>query len=80
VFHYVTTAGPEARAWCAELHVGGPRANLAGIGAGCGILLAGVAPPPGTRQAADAYVAAFNELTADTDLQVSVEPVFATSA
>jgi 23S rRNA A2030 N6-methylase RlmJ len=80
VFHDVTTAAPEARTWCAELHVGGPRANLAGIGAGCGILLAGVAPPPGTRQAADAYVAAFNELTADTDLQVSVEPVFATSA
>jgi 23S rRNA A2030 N6-methylase RlmJ len=80
VFHDVTTAAPEARTWCAELHVGGPRANLAGIGSGCGILLAGVAPPPGTRQAADAYVAAFNELTADTDLQVSVEPVFATSA
>ena len=58
----------------------GRRANLAGIGPGCGILLAGVAPPPATRQAADAYVAAFNDLAADTDLQVSVEPVFATSA
>jgi 23S rRNA A2030 N6-methylase RlmJ len=79
VFHEVTTAAPEARAWCAELHVAGPRANLAGMGSGCGILLAGVAPPPATRQAADAYVAAFNDLAADTDLQVSVEAVFATS-
>jgi 23S rRNA A2030 N6-methylase RlmJ len=80
VFRDVTTAAPEARAWCAELHVGGPRANLAGIGgSGCGILLAGVAPPPGTRQAAEAYAAAFNEQTADTGLQVSVEPVFAAS-
>ncbi len=79
VFHEVTTAAPEARAWCAELHVAGPRANLAGMGSGCGILLAGVAPPPGTKQAADAYVAAFNDLAADADLQVSVEPVFATS-
>lgn len=80
VFHDVTTAAPEARAWCAELHVAGPRANLAGIGPGCGILLAGVAPTPATRQAAEAFVAAFNDLAADTDLQVSVEPVFATSA
>jgi 23S rRNA A2030 N6-methylase RlmJ len=80
VFRDVTTAAPEARAWCAELHVGGPRANLVGIGgSGCGILLAGIAPPPGTRQAAEAFVAAFNDLTADTDLQVSIEPVFATS-
>ncbi len=79
MFRDVTTAAPEARAWCAELHVGGPRANLAGIGPGCGILLAGVAPPPGTRQAAEAYAAAFNEQTADTGLQVSVEPVFAAS-
>ena len=79
VFHEVTTAAPEARAWCAELQVAGPRANLAGMGSGCGILLAGVAPTPATRQAADAYVAAFNDLAADTDLQVSVEPVFATS-
>jgi 23S rRNA A2030 N6-methylase RlmJ len=77
MFHDVTTAAPEARAWCAELRVGGPRANLAGVGAGCGVLLAGVAPPPGTKQAAEAYAAAFNDLTADSDLQVSVEPVFA---
>ena len=80
LLHDVTTAAPEARAWCAELHVGGPRANPAGIGPGCGILLAGVAPPPGTRQAAEAFVAAFNDLAADTDLQVSVEPVFTTTA
>jgi 23S rRNA A2030 N6-methylase RlmJ len=80
VLHDVTTAAPEARAWCAELHVGGPRANLVGLGSGCGILLAGVAPPPGTRQAAEAFAAAFNDLAADTDLQVSVEPVFTTSA
>ena len=80
VFRDVTTAAPEARAWCAELHVGGPRANLVGLGSGCGILLAGVAPPPGTRQAAEAFAAAFNDLAADTDLQVSVEPVFTTSA
>jgi 23S rRNA A2030 N6-methylase RlmJ len=80
LLHEITTAAPEARAWCAELHVGGPRANLVGIGgSGCGILLAGIAPPPGTRQAAEAFVAAFNDLTADTDLQVSIEPVFATS-
>jgi 23S rRNA A2030 N6-methylase RlmJ len=77
VFHDLTSAAPEARVWCAELHVGGPRANQAGIGAGCGVLLAGVAPPPETRQAADAYVAAFNDLSADTGLQV--ELVFATS-
>ena len=76
MLHDVTTAAPEARAWCAELHVSGPRANLAGIGAGCGILLTGVAPPPGTRQAAEAFVAAFN----DADLQVSVEPVFSSPA
>ena len=79
-FHDVIAAAPEARAWCAELHVSGPRANLAGIGPGCGILLAGVAPPPETRQAAEAYAAAFNDLAAGTDLGVSVEPVFATSA
>ena len=80
VFHDVTSAAPEARVWCAELHVGGPRASQAGIGAGCGILLAGVAPPPETRQAAEAYVAAFNDLAAGTGLGVSVESVFATSA
>ncbi len=79
VFHDVTAAAPEARAWCAELHVGGPQASLAGLGWGCGILVAGVAPPPGTRQAAEAYVAAFNDLTADSGMQVSVESVFATS-
>jgi 23S rRNA A2030 N6-methylase RlmJ len=80
VFREITTAAPQAQVWCAELHVGGPQAKLAGIGSGCGILLAGVAPPPGTRQAADAYIAAFNDLTAGTDLRVSVQPVFATSA
>jgi hypothetical protein len=59
---------------------GRPQAKLAGIGSGCGILAAGVAAPPETRQAADAYVAAFNDLTAGNGLRVSVEPVFATSA
>jgi 23S rRNA A2030 N6-methylase RlmJ len=80
VFRDITTAAPQAQAWCAELHVAGPQAELAGIGSGCGILLAGVAAPPGTRQAAGAYVAAFNDLTAGTGLQVSVEPVYATSS
>ena len=79
VFREITTAAPQAQAWCAELHVAGPQARLAGIGPGCGILLAGVAPPPGTRQVADAYVAAFSDLTAGTGLRVSIEPVFATS-
>ncbi len=80
MFHDVTTAAPRAQAWCAELHMRGPQANLAGLGSGCGILLTGFAPPPGTRQAADAYATAFNDLSAGTGLQVSVEPVFAASA
>ena len=80
VFHDVIAAAPQARAWCAELHVSGPRRNLAGIGPGCGILLAGAAPPPGTRPAAEAFVAVFNDLAADAGLEVSVEPVFASSA
>ncbi len=80
VFRDVTAAAPGAQVWCAELHVGGSQAVMAGLGSGCGILLAGVAPPPGTRQAASAYVAAFNDLAAGTGLQVSVEPVFAASA
>jgi 23S rRNA A2030 N6-methylase RlmJ len=80
--HDVMTAVPEAFAWCAELQVLGPRANLAGVGSGCGILLAGaaLAPPPALTGAADAYVIAFNDLSASADLGVSVASRFATSA
>ncbi len=82
LFHDVVTAAPDARAWCAELQVGGPRANLAGMGAGCGILLAGAALAPGRsmRRSADAYVAAFNKLSAGTGVGVSVTNRFVTSA
>jgi hypothetical protein len=38
LFQEVTTAAPSARARCAELRVGGRRANAAGIGSGCGVL------------------------------------------
>ncbi len=79
VFRDITTAAPQAQTSCAELHVAGPQAELAGVGSGCGILLAGVAPPPETRRAADAYAAAFNDLAASAGLGVSVEPVYATS-
>jgi len=82
LFHDVMTAVPEALAWCAELQVLGPRANLAGVGWGCGIVLAGaaLAPSPALTGAADAYVTAFNELSAGADLRVSVASRFATSA
>ena len=55
VFHDVMAAVPEMQAWCAELRVSGPRASLAGLGSGCGILLAGagLAPKmPSMRRAA----------------------------
>jgi hypothetical protein len=57
-------------------------APLAGVGWGCGIVLAGaaLAPSPALTGAADAYVTAFNELSAGADLGVSVASRFATSA
>jgi 23S rRNA A2030 N6-methylase RlmJ len=62
----IMMAAPGAPAWCAELQVLGPHAYRAGIGSGCGVLLAGaaVAPAPELRSAAEAYVAAFRQLTA----------------
>ena len=63
LFREVTAAAPTARAWSAELRVGGQRANAAGIGSGCGVLFTGadLAPVESMRRAADAYVCAFNE-------------------
>jgi hypothetical protein len=63
LFHEVTIAAPAARAWCAELRVGGRRADAAGIGPGCGVLFsaADLVLVGSMRRAADAYVRAFNE-------------------
>ncbi len=60
LFHEVTTTSPAARARCAELRVGGQRANTAGIGSGCGVLFTAgdLAPAEPMRRAADAYVLA----------------------
>jgi 23S rRNA A2030 N6-methylase RlmJ len=82
LFHEVTTAAPSARAWCAELRVGGRRANAAGIGSGCGVLFAAadLAPVGSMQRAADAYVRAFNEQSAAADAGVHVTASFATSA
>jgi 23S rRNA A2030 N6-methylase RlmJ len=78
----VTTAAPAARAWCAELRVGGRRANAAGIGSGCGVLFtaADLAPAGSMRRAADAYVRASNEHSAAADTGVYVTASFVTSA
>ena len=81
LFDEVTTAAPEAGAWCAELRVGGQRANAAGIASGCGVLftagdLAGV---ESMRRAADAYVRAFNEHSAAADAGVDVTASFVLS-
>ncbi len=46
LFYELTIAVPRARAWCAELRVGEPRANAAGIGSGCGVLLFRRGPQP----------------------------------
>jgi 23S rRNA A2030 N6-methylase RlmJ len=82
LFHEVTTAAPAARAWCAELRVGGQRANAAGIGSGCGVLfMAGdLAPVESMRQAADAYVRAFNEHSVAADAGVHVTARFVLTA
>ncbi len=75
LFDEVTIAAPAARAWSAELRVGGGQANAAGIGAGCGILFTApdLVPVGSMRPAADAYVRAFNErsVAADADVRVT---------
>jgi 23S rRNA A2030 N6-methylase RlmJ len=82
LFHEVTIAVPAARAWCAELRVGGQEANAAGIGSGCGVLFtaADVVPVGPMRRAADAYVRAFNEQSVAADAGVNVTASFVTSA
>ena len=82
LFHEVTTTAPAARAWCAELRVGGQRANAAGIGSGCGVLFTAgdLAPVESMRRAADAYVRAFNEHTDAADAGVHVTASFAQTA
>ena len=78
LFHEVTIAAPAARAWCAELRVGGRRANAAGIGSGCGVLFtaADVAPVGSMRRVADAYVRAFNEHSVAADAGVYITASF----
>ena len=82
LFREVATAAPAARAWCAELHVGGPRASSAGIGRGCGALFtaADLAPAGPMRRVADAYVRAFNGHSAAIDAGVHVTASFVASA
>ncbi|HEX6933433.1 MAG TPA: 23S rRNA (adenine(2030)-N(6))-methyltransferase RlmJ [Streptosporangiaceae bacterium] len=82
LFHDVTTTAPAARAWCAELRVGGQRANAAGIGSGCGVLFTAgdLAPVESMRRAADAYVRAFNEHSVAADARVHVTASFALTA
>lgn len=82
LFHEVTTAAPGARAWCAELRVGGRRANAAGIGSGCGVLFtaADLAVAGPMRRAADAYVHAFNEHSVAANAGVYITASFVTSA
>ena len=78
----MTIAAPAARAWCAELRVGGRRANAAGIGSGCCVLFAAadLAPVGSMRRAADAYVRAFNEQSVAADAGVYVMASFVISA
>jgi 23S rRNA A2030 N6-methylase RlmJ len=82
LFHEVITAAPAARAWCAELRVGGQQANAAGIGSGCGVLFTAgdLAPVEPMRRAADAYVRAFNEHSVAADARVHVTASFALTA
>jgi 23S rRNA A2030 N6-methylase RlmJ len=82
LFHEVITAAPTARAWCAELRVGGQRANAAGIGSGCGVLFTAgdLAPVESMRRAAAAYVRAFNEHSVAADARVHVTASFALTA
>lgn len=79
LFHEVTTTAPTAQAWCAELRVGGQRANAAGIGSGCGVLFtaADLASVESMRRAADAYVRAFNEHPHAADAGVHVTANYA---
>jgi 23S rRNA A2030 N6-methylase RlmJ len=83
LFHEVTVAAPAARAWCAELRVGGRRADAAGIGSGCGVLFIAedLAPVGSMRRAADAYVRTFNEqrIAADADVHVTASFVMSAS-
>jgi 23S rRNA A2030 N6-methylase RlmJ len=82
LFREVTAGAPAARAWCAELRVGGRRADAAGIGPGCGVLFtaADLAPAGPMRRAADAYVRAFNEHSAAAGAGVHLTASFAASA
>jgi 23S rRNA A2030 N6-methylase RlmJ len=82
LFHEVTIAAPSAQAWCAELRIGGQRANAAGIGSGCGVLFTAtdLAPVGSMQRAADAYVRALNEQSVATDAGVHVTASFVTSA
>ena len=82
LFDELTVAVPAARAWCAELHVGGQGANAAGIGSGCGVLFtaADLAPVASMRRVADAYIRAFNEQSAAVGGGVRITASFVTSA
>jgi 23S rRNA A2030 N6-methylase RlmJ len=82
LFHELTITAPAARAWSAELRIGGPLASAAGIGSGCGVLFTAADPVPvrSMRRAADAYVRAFNEQSAAADAGVNVTASFAMSA
>ncbi len=82
LFREVTVAAPAARAWCAELRVGGRRADAAGIGSGCGVLFIAedLAPVGSMRRAADAYVRTFNEQRVAADAGVHVTASFVMSA
>lgn len=82
LFHEVIAAAPTARAWYAELRVGGQRANAAGIGSGCGVLFTAgdLAPVESMRRAADAYVRAFNEHPNAADAGVHVTASYALTA
>jgi 23S rRNA A2030 N6-methylase RlmJ len=81
LFHEVTIAAPAALAWCAELRVGGRRANAAGIGSGCGVLFTApdLAPVSSMQRAAEAFVRAFNEDSVAADACVNVTASFVTS-
>jgi 23S rRNA A2030 N6-methylase RlmJ len=82
LFHEVTIAAPSARVWCAELRVGGQRANAAGIGSGCGVLFTAtdLAPVGPMLRAADTYVRAFNEQSVAANAGVYLTASFVTSA
>jgi hypothetical protein len=80
LFDVVTSAAPVAQVWCAELRVGGPQANAAGVGPGCGVLFAAadLAPVESMRRVADAFLRAYNEQSATADSGVSVAASFVT--